>query len=533
MAATSTANPAQPHAIANISEAPTLSAGSSVRPLANTRPTPPPSSLLPNAAPPERPNPKASLKRVNSVHFNGSALKAEPEPCSLPVMCPIHLYSNIPVNTLSRQAHDIQEAEALAKLAIELNSPLDITLQSTFERLVALAGSKEFLPVAAKVRHYLHSVASKRREWCVEFCIKPYVGPSGEGLFGRIGREGMVCGGTYIVPAAILRGMDFDHMARMDALKAKMADEDEAAAAAAAMQMNFSMPQLPQTSRPHSVFNANPVPYTTIHMPHETRPCCSVDTTVFDKLGVSNTYRRCPEYAYNSTPSWINPVYAAHQDNCYYKYRRDQHITRCHEQASQRIYQHQQRNLQQNAQYEMLYQTMKHGQFNPPAIGTFGGSKPTQTPQLNPQQQQLMLLQQQQQQMLMLLNSQSILDLETSSFQQQNQQNPKQQTQLQQPSITSTPKKKQKLDDSSVLFHATQLATHPQGPITGNNLSNPSSQLKYNTVPNHMPSTRPANNANSGDGLSRASSSSGLNGSLDSVDVDGNSIANVARAAEN
>ncbi|KAJ3010050.1 UNVERIFIED_CONTAM: hypothetical protein HDU68_002362 [Siphonaria sp. JEL0065] len=436
-----------------------------------------------------------------------------------------------PCNTLPRQAHDIQETEALAKLAIELNAPLDITLQSTFERLVALAGSKEFLPVAAKVHHYLQSVSIKRREWCVEFCIKPYSGPMGEGLFGRIGREGMVCGGTYVVPAACLRGLDMDHHAYMERLKGQV---DEATF----MEIQFNQQQqmqnmyqaglgggssgssnpshIPRPTPQQHVFNANPLPYPKVTGQVETRPCCSVDTTVFDLLGLSNSYLKHSEYAYDSTPSWLNPYYANHYyENSYLKSQKEAQILKNEREAAIRLQVQQQRAMQQQAQFEAFYQQglplpmlgqFPQSQMQQPQMGIFKQNMPSQ----QQHQMQQLIFQNQQQQQISMLNGQSMESMLGLQ-------------QLQIPQFANnnnTPNKRQKLDDpTQVLQHS----SHNQQSQQQNQY------LKQGATPTKMsnqedgsiPPTTNLNNIGNTDGMSRASSSSGLN------------IANAARAAEN
>ncbi|KAJ3103659.1 hypothetical protein HK100_004166 [Physocladia obscura] len=230
--------------------------------------------------------------------------------CRLPVMTPMHCQP--PMNTVLRQIHDIHEAEELAKLALELNAPTDMTLQSTFERLVALAGSKEFLPIAAKVRHYLHSVAHKRREWCVEFCTRPYnIG------YYHGSRDGMVCGNTYIVPAATLEGIDPDHILIMQQIAAMQQDVPPTPCCP-----NLPLPEnLPQNTNTATTSSAS----ATINNSNESqqapralRPCCSVDTAVFDALGVSGIpFDQQPQndyyyHEYTATPPWLNSIHSIH-----------------------------------------------------------------------------------------------------------------------------------------------------------------------------------------------------------------------------
>ncbi|KAJ3187539.1 hypothetical protein HDU85_006834 [Gaertneriomyces sp. JEL0708] len=69
-----------------------------------------------------------------------------------------------PLCTMQRHSYDIKEIESLAKLVLELNVPLCPTICEAFERLVELAGTKDFLPASASLGHYLHWVKFKRGE---------------------------------------------------------------------------------------------------------------------------------------------------------------------------------------------------------------------------------------------------------------------------------------------------------------------------------------------------------------------------------
>ncbi|KAI8615061.1 hypothetical protein BC830DRAFT_1168896 [Chytriomyces sp. MP71] len=297
----------------------------------------------------------------------------------LPYMTPL-FQNQLPCHTLPRHAQDIQETEALAKLALELNSPVDITLQSTFERLVALAGSREFLPVASKVRHYLHSVALKRREWCLEYCVQPYIGPSGEGLFGKLQRDGMVCGGTFIVPGALLKGIDLEHVSIVEMLRNRCQNQSQngtnsAAAVQASAHLDAQTAATPYPNTPisnasqhvtssasnnHSATN-NTQPLSQqnmINLCQEPRPCCSVDTAVFEALGLANSFSRPPssDYVYDGTPPWIHSIYSPTPENSYYKLQRDAHLARLQEQQRIRFQIQQQRQLHHSMQFELYYQ---------------------------------------------------------------------------------------------------------------------------------------------------------------------------------
>ncbi|KAJ3282543.1 hypothetical protein HK104_010837 [Borealophlyctis nickersoniae] len=60
-----------------------------------------------------------------------------------------------PLYTPARHTSDIREIEELARLVIELAVPLDGILCEAFERLVELAGTREFLPAFASFQQYL------------------------------------------------------------------------------------------------------------------------------------------------------------------------------------------------------------------------------------------------------------------------------------------------------------------------------------------------------------------------------------------
>ncbi|ORY53573.1 hypothetical protein BCR33DRAFT_710976 [Rhizoclosmatium globosum] len=464
--------------------------------------TPPASSVIPKLQP--------LLTRPHPLWV------PEPSICQLPVISPIHLQP--PIHTIPRQAHDIQETEALAKLAIgTIKRPLDITLQSTFERLVALAGSREFLPVAAKVRHYLTSVAFKRREWCCEFCTKPYIGNSGEGLFGRVGRDGMVCGGTYIVPPAILRGIDVEHRQAMDQLKTHMNEFPELHIS----NQFLSSAHLNRSSAPTSTHNTGapsftqPMPYQTINVSSNIeipRSCCSVDTTVFNLLGVSNIFNKPTEHIYDTTPTWLNSVYGAHHDNCYYKAQREMQLSRNQEQASLRFQAQRERVMNQQNQFELFYQTLQQQQQQQQQMAA-AVSKIGQQQQTQPQ----------------MLNSNNIFGLgimDSALFQP---------TLLNSATInTSTSNKRPKLDDPfSFLLPQSQQQQQQQQSFL---FADPLSQLKFNMAPstgsrntaNSMTDAALQSSLNQLDALPRATSSSVLS---NDGSVDGN-MANAARAAE-
>ncbi|KAJ3229642.1 hypothetical protein HDU81_005208 [Chytriomyces hyalinus] len=284
-------------------------------------------------------------------------------PCTLPFATPFH--NQIPLYTPSRHAHDIHEAEALAKLAVELHSPIDITLQSTFQRLVAVAGSREFLPLAAKVRQYLNSVSLKRREWCSDFCMNPYVGSSGEGLYGKMARDGMTCGGTYIVPPAILHGINVEHRCIVDTLRAMTSDAEgpvgdgaDIAAGNIVPDANNAVSQQ-QSNNSHAQLSHQQM----ASLFKESRPCCSVDTSVLEMLGAPDTIAAATtEPEPDRIPHWMNPLYAARYENAYYKMQCELQAARTMEQNQLRFQLQQQRQMQHSMQFEYFYQTQQQQQ---------------------------------------------------------------------------------------------------------------------------------------------------------------------------
>lgn len=69
-----------------------------------------------------------------------------------------------PVGSFERKRSDIAEIEALAKLTREMEVQLDIYIRSAFERLVDLAGSREFLQPFCALQQYLFAIKRKREE---------------------------------------------------------------------------------------------------------------------------------------------------------------------------------------------------------------------------------------------------------------------------------------------------------------------------------------------------------------------------------
>ncbi|KAJ3091570.1 hypothetical protein HK102_000051 [Quaeritorhiza haematococci] len=68
--------------------------------------------------------------------------------------------------TNKRHTYDIYEIENLASLVNELKLPLDTAICETFERLVELAGSKEFMPAVSRIQNAL-----LRMKWSREGCF--------------------------------------------------------------------------------------------------------------------------------------------------------------------------------------------------------------------------------------------------------------------------------------------------------------------------------------------------------------------------
>ncbi|TPX71963.1 hypothetical protein CcCBS67573_g06025 [Chytriomyces confervae] len=325
--------------------------------------TPPRTSSLTHLVPPS----SSHQTRGHQATRQAAGTIQEPfRPCTLPFATPFH--NQIPLYTPSRHAHDIHEAEALAKLALELHSPIDITLQSTFQRLVAVAGSREFLPLAAKVRHYLSSVSLKRREWCSDFCMNPYVGSSGEGLYGKMARDGMTCGGTYIVPPAILHGINVEHRCIVDTLRALSGDaavvENPVGDAADPAAVNIVPDTNNETLQQQS--NNGHVQLSQQQMASlckESRPCCSVDTSVLEMLGAPDTFTTATtETEPDRIPHWMNPFYATRYENAYYKMQCELQAARTMEQNQLRFQLQQQRQLQHSMQFEYFYQSQQQQQ---------------------------------------------------------------------------------------------------------------------------------------------------------------------------
>ncbi|KND04464.1 uncharacterized protein SPPG_00192 [Spizellomyces punctatus DAOM BR117] len=69
-----------------------------------------------------------------------------------------------PIFSSARHIHDIREIEDLARLVLDLSVPLDPIVCEAFERLVELAGSRDFLPAVASLHHYLNHVKWTRED---------------------------------------------------------------------------------------------------------------------------------------------------------------------------------------------------------------------------------------------------------------------------------------------------------------------------------------------------------------------------------
>ncbi|TPX65717.1 hypothetical protein SpCBS45565_g04930 [Spizellomyces sp. 'palustris'] len=69
-----------------------------------------------------------------------------------------------PIFSSARHIHDIREIEDLARLVLDLSVPLDPIVCEAFERLVELAGSRDFLPAVASLHHYLNHVKWTRQD---------------------------------------------------------------------------------------------------------------------------------------------------------------------------------------------------------------------------------------------------------------------------------------------------------------------------------------------------------------------------------
>lgn len=69
-----------------------------------------------------------------------------------------------PVGSFERKRADVAEIEALAKLTREMEVQLDIYIRAAFERLVDLAGTREFLQPFCAFQQYLFAIKRKREE---------------------------------------------------------------------------------------------------------------------------------------------------------------------------------------------------------------------------------------------------------------------------------------------------------------------------------------------------------------------------------
>ncbi|KAJ3319764.1 hypothetical protein HDV06_005965 [Boothiomyces sp. JEL0866] len=59
------------------------------------------------------------------------------------------------INCSNRIKSDIREIEYLGELVTQLNLPLDVNTMEIFQRLVEVAGTKEFIPLLSSIQHYV------------------------------------------------------------------------------------------------------------------------------------------------------------------------------------------------------------------------------------------------------------------------------------------------------------------------------------------------------------------------------------------
>ncbi|KAI8919954.1 hypothetical protein DFJ77DRAFT_221782 [Powellomyces hirtus] len=85
------------------------------------------------------------------------------------------LFDIPPIGTIERHIHDIKEIEALARGVLEVHAPLDRILCESFEKLVDMAGTREFIKGAATLGHYTRYVRMMREDTFNLGYIAPWI----------------------------------------------------------------------------------------------------------------------------------------------------------------------------------------------------------------------------------------------------------------------------------------------------------------------------------------------------------------------
>ncbi|KAJ3004794.1 hypothetical protein HKX48_001039 [Thoreauomyces humboldtii] len=84
------------------------------------------------------------------------------------------LYNLPPIGTPERHEYDIHEVEQLAHGVLEVSAPMDTILCETFERLVELAGTREFLLASSQLSHYTDWIRCVRTDKHNQGYIAPW-----------------------------------------------------------------------------------------------------------------------------------------------------------------------------------------------------------------------------------------------------------------------------------------------------------------------------------------------------------------------
>ncbi|KAJ3149037.1 hypothetical protein HDU89_004039 [Geranomyces variabilis] len=105
------------------------------------------------------------------------------------------------IGTAERHIHDIKEIESLARGVLKVNAPLDQILCEAFERLVELAGTRDFIVGASDLEKYTRHIAAMREDPFVLGYVVPWH------MVQRIGHPHLANKNRAFVGGAGLSGM--------------------------------------------------------------------------------------------------------------------------------------------------------------------------------------------------------------------------------------------------------------------------------------------------------------------------------------
>ncbi|KAJ3307886.1 hypothetical protein HDU76_004292 [Blyttiomyces sp. JEL0837] len=232
------------------------------------------------------------------------------------------LHDQPPLLSQSRVTRDLVEIEQLAKRALELDAPIDTNLHLTFERLVSLAGSKDFIIAASKLHQYLLSVSERRQQFCLGDCVttRGALPRSGEPETDKCIEEAfanrsLYCGGAgFILPSYLLSIIDEAGIrAEIEELAEYKAEIDLKGGDNGNISPQCPCPVKKMTmgrqSHPHHHHLGEVQPHALKNKarygPYQVgKPCCRVDTSVLVSLGLTDrshreTDKRIPAFNYS------------------------------------------------------------------------------------------------------------------------------------------------------------------------------------------------------------------------------------------